>query len=385
MPGADSCRPIAPTDNSPRNKAHQFLLMGGLSDPDVEALRCLTQDSDFIDEQNYTLLHKIVLGLSMQDLIECLDMYPDLIDIPDIMARTPLAWAAARGDERSIVALLQHGAEVNTVDVQNSGVVGHAADRNYVTCVRLLLEAGADPNITAPHRDKVGNALNVAARNASDPMVLKSLLDFGGRVDSCGVDGVTGLIHAARKDNASFATLLLDYGADINFVSKAGQTPLTAAVTFNSHNVLQLLLDRWTGYSEYPRLKGPHLLQIVALYADTRTMAILTATDHLVTSYDANYALGDFANRLKQRPDATDKLTQAFEDLVSVINRGPEMCRSLESLLESGIASPEMWSFSRRDTFGSDQDFADAVETLCDTNGDGRNSCPASPRSPRPH
>ncbi|KAL8964740.1 MAG: hypothetical protein Q9183_004245, partial [Haloplaca sp. 2 TL-2023] len=290
------------------------------------------------------------------------------------MGRTPLAWAAARGDERSIVALLQHGAEVNTVDVQNSGVVGHAADRNYVTCVRLLLEAGADPNITAPHRNKVGNALNVAARNASDPMILKSLLDFGARVDSCGVDGVTGLIHAARKDNASFATLLLDYGADINFVSKAGQTPLTAAVTFNSHNVLQLLLDRWTGYSECPRLKGPHLLQIVALYADTRTMAILTATDHLVTSYDANYALGDFANRLKQRPDATDKLMQAFEDLVSVINRDSEICKSPECLLESGLASPEMWSFSRGDTFGSGQDFADAVETLRDTTGDGRNS-----------
>ncbi|KAL8964286.1 MAG: hypothetical protein Q9183_004556 [Haloplaca sp. 2 TL-2023] len=195
------------------------------------------------------------------------------------MGRTPLAWAAARGDERSIVALLQHGAEVSTVDVQNSGVVGHAADRNYVTCVRLLLEADADPEITTPHRGKVGNAFNVEARNASDPMVLKSLLDFGARVDSCGVDGVTGLIHAARKDNARFATLLLDYDADINFVSKAGQSPLTAAATFNSHNVLQLLLDRWIGYSECSRLKGPHLLQIVALYAETWTMAILTATD----------------------------------------------------------------------------------------------------------
>ncbi|KAL8871775.1 MAG: hypothetical protein Q9174_002462 [Haloplaca sp. 1 TL-2023] len=366
--GADpDYRPIAPTDNSPRNKAHQFLLMGGLSNPDVEALRCLTQDSDFIDEQNYTLLHKIVLGLSMQDLIECLDTYPDLIDVPDIMGRTPLAWASARGDERSIVALLQHGAEVNTIDVQNSGVVGHAADRNYVTCVRLLLEAGADPNIAAPHRDKVGNALNVAARNASDPMILKSLLDFGARVDSCGVDGVTGLIHAARKDNASFATLLLDYGADVNAMSKAGQTPLTSAVTFNSHNVLQLLLDRWTGYSECPRLKGPHLLQIVALYADTQTMAILTATDHLVTSYDASYAIGDFVNRLKQRPEATEKLIKAFEDLVGIIDKGPELCKSPESLMESGLASPEMWTFSRTGTLGSDQEFSDAVESICDT------------------
>ncbi|KAL8705358.1 MAG: hypothetical protein Q9201_001514 [Fulgogasparrea decipioides] len=358
--------------------------MGGLPDCDVEALRCLTQDSDFVDEQNYTLLHRIVLGLSMQDLEESLLLHPELIDIPDAMGRTALAWAAARGDERSIVALLQHGAEVNTIDVQHSGVVGHAADRNYVTCVRLLLEAGADPNIAASHGYKVGNPVNVAVRNASDPLILKTLLDFGADVDSCGVDGVTGLLHATRKDNISFATLLLEYHANINAVSGAGQTPLTTAITFNSHNVLQLLLDRWFEYSECPRLKGPHLLQIVALYADVRTMAILAATDHLVTNYDADYALGDFASRLSERPDATDKLIQAFEDLLSVINRGPEMCRSPESLMESGLASPDPWAFSRTDTLGSDQDFVDAVEALCiDTSDGGRESCLASPKSPR--
>ncbi|KAL8928807.1 MAG: hypothetical protein Q9208_001585 [Pyrenodesmia sp. 3 TL-2023] len=226
-----------------------------------EALRCLTQDSDFVDEQNYTLLHRIVLGLSMQDLGEALSQHSNLIDVSDAMGRTALAWASARGDERSVVTLLQHGAEVNTVDVQLSGVVGHAADRNYVTCVRLLLEAGANPDIAASYGSKVGNPLNVAARNASDPLILKTLLDFGADVDSAGVDGTTALIHAARKDNANFATLLLEYGADINALSTAGQTPLTTAVIFNSHNVLQLLLDRWFEYSECPRLKGPHLLQ----------------------------------------------------------------------------------------------------------------------------
>lgn len=380
-----SLRPLAASDNSPRNKAHQFLLMGGLSDSDVEALRCLTQDSDFVDEQNYTLLHKIVLGLSMQDFEAALAQYPSLINVPDAMGRTALAWASARGDERSIVTLLQHGAEVNTIDVQRSGVIGHAADRNYVTCVRLLLEAGADPDIAASYGHKVGNPLNVAARNASDPLILKTLLDFGADVDSSGVDGMTALIHAARKDNVNFATLLLEYGANINAVSAAGQTPLTTAVIFNSHDVLQLLLDRWFEYSECPRLKGPHLLQIVALYADVRTMAILTGTDHFVIKYDASYALGDFANRLNERPDVTEKLVQAFEDLLSVINKGPELYQSPESMMESGLVSPDRWTFNKADTLGSDQDFVDALETLhVSGHGRERSSCPASPTSSRP-
>ena len=86
--GADpDYRPIAASDNSPRNKAHQFLLMGGLSDDDAEALRCLTRGDDFIDEQNYTTLHRIILGLSMGDLEE------EIVSIPKIS--TPqMRWAA---------------------------------------------------------------------------------------------------------------------------------------------------------------------------------------------------------------------------------------------------------------------------------------------------
>ena len=358
--GADpDYRPIAVSDNSPRNKAHQFLLMGGLSDDDVEALRCLTRGDDFIDEQNYTMLHKIILGLSLADLEEEISLHPENINTTDVMGRTPLAWAACRGDDRAIVTLLSHGGEVNTLDVQHSGVLGHAADRSYATCVRLLLEAGADPDIASTHGHKVGNPLNVAARNASDPLVLKTLLDFGANVDSSGIDGMTGLIHAARRDNASFATLLLEYGANINATCTAGQTPLTTAVAYNSHNVLRLLLDRWFEYSECPRLTGPHLLQIVALYADIETISILTNADHFHLKYDSSYALGDFASRLSERSDATEKLILAFEDLLRVIKLGPALPshHGEDSLMEEGLA--------RSDAGDSDNEiFENAMESL---------------------
>ena len=342
--GADpDYRPIAASDNSPRNKAHQFLLMGGFSDDDVEALRCLTRGDDFIGEQNYTMMHKIILGLSMASLEEEICLHPDDVNARDVMGRTPLAWAACRGDDRAIVTLLSHGAEVNTMDIQHSGVVGHAADRGYATCVRLLLEAGADPDIASAHGHQVGNPLNVAARNASNPLILKTLLDFGADVESSGIDGMTALIHASRRDKASFATLLLEYGANINATSASGQTPLTTAVAYNSHNVLRLLLDRWFEYSECPRLTGPHLLQIVSLYADIETISILTKTDHLRLKYDSSYTLGDFRSRLNERPDAIEKLILAFDELMGVIMQEPALPghRGTPRLMESGLAHPD--------------------------------------------
>ena len=345
--------------------------MGGLSAEDEEALKSVTQDSDFIDEQNYTILHKIVLGLSLLDLEEEILRHPADINTPDVMGRTPLAWAACRGNERAIVTLLQHRAKVNTIDIQCSGVVGHAADRNYVTCVRLLLEAGADPDIAATHGYKVGNPLNVAARNARDPLILKTLLDFRADTESCGIDGMTALIHSARRDNASFAFLLLENGANINATSVAGQTPLTTAITYNSHNILRLLLDRWFEYSECPRLKGPNLLHIAALYGDLETMAILAATDHLSLKYDQTYTLGDFRDRLSARPGATEELCQAFEDLLIVIQQRPPTRHNSEYLMESGIAPltlPNMREIienaERSDTEGSDQGFDSALESL---------------------
>ena len=256
------------------------------------------------------------------------------------MGRTPLAWAACRGDDRAIVTLSSHGADVNTLDVQHSGVVGHAADRSYVTCVRLLLKAGADPDIASTHGFKVGNPLNVAARNAYDPMVSKTLLDFGASVDSCGIDGMTALIHVSRNDKVSFATLLLEHGANINAASAAGQTPLTTAVAFNSHNVLRLLLNRWFEYSECPRLTGPHLLHIAALYADIETITILTNAIHFHLEHDSARAIGESISRLNERSDVTDKLVLAFDELVDFVKRGSPSFghRDALSLMESGLA-----------------------------------------------
>ena len=231
-----------------------------------------------------------------------------------------------------------------------------------------MLEAGAEPDPGLPDGIMVGSALNCAARNASQPLVMKALLNFGADVESCGVEHINSLIHAARTNKASFARILLEYGANINATSTLGQTPLTTAFAYNSHDVLQLLLDRWFEYSECPRLKGPHLLEMAAMYADVKTINILTNTNHFMLKYDRSYAAGDFATQLRERSDGTEKLATAFEGLLDVICREPDLAVSTPSLMEAGMLScpvaDKCGSDTTSDHLGSELLYDDAVEQL---------------------
>lgn len=222
---------------------------------------------------------------------------------------------------------------------------------------------------------------------------MKSLLDFGADVDASGTDGKTALVHAARTDNASFAMLLLEYGADINAVSTDGSTPLTTAINYNSHNVLQLILDRWHEYSVCPRLKGPHLLQIAALHADMETLRILAATDHFRIKYDKQYILGDFGDRLPQRPDLTDDLARASDVLLSMISQPPSQRRRAGSFLKPVVyscfptrANIDLEALGEEPHSGcsSDGSFKDAFESLSPVIDDSslrEKSLPGNPSS----
>ena len=365
-----SDRPISKYDNDPKNKAWDFILQGGLSRQTVEILSCLTESSDFVDEQNYTKIHRIVLGLSLASLEEELAQHPEEIDVVDLLGRTPLIWAAARGNDHAVALLLGAGADPNALDVQYTSAISYAAERDQTVCIRLLLEAGADPDPNLPDGIRVGSALNCAARNASNPVVLKTLLDFGADIEASGVEGSTPLIHAVRTDNCDFAMLLLEYGANLNATNTLGQTPLTTSIAYNSHKVLQLLLDRWFEFSVCPRLKSPHLLHITALYADGKTVRILMTADHINLSYDRAYALGDFATQIRQRSNADEKLIEAFQDLISVVNREPDSRLEKSNLMESGLLlCPHFKEESGVSNYGSEEHkseeaFDDAVENL---------------------
>ncbi|OAA52958.1 ankyrin repeat containing protein [Cordyceps fumosorosea ARSEF 2679] len=327
--GADpTYRPIAKSDDCPSDKAGDIILRGNLTRATTEILRIMAEGSDYIERQNFNELHIIVLGLCSQDLEKTIRKRPHEVDVPDAAGRTPLQWAAARGDERAVITLLSWGADANHMDNKFNTPLTLAANQNQVICVRLLLEAGALPDPQLPKGTKFGTPLNCAARNASDPMVMKTLLDFDANIEATGVDGVTPLLHVARSSSATHAMLLLEYGANINAKSRSNQSPLTAAIQCNNHAVLKLLLERWSDNQQCPRLEGPYLLDIVA------------------------HSLLDL------RSDNSDELNAAFEELRSVLRADAASDHDVASQMEQGLFQ----AFSDQDTESDGSAFEDAKE-----------------------
>ncbi|KAF7227721.1 ankyrin repeat and SOCS box protein 12 [Nothobranchius furzeri] len=92
---------------------------------------------------------------------------------------TPLRAAAALGHLRCLELLLEHGAEVDVLDVKAQTPLFTAVSGKHLDCVVALLKAGADPN-----GSQYNNCSPVlTAAREGDVDVLRELLLFGAKVD----------------------------------------------------------------------------------------------------------------------------------------------------------------------------------------------------------
>jgi ankyrin repeat protein len=109
---------------------------------------------------------------------------------------------------------LYMAADVSTLPVKGNGAMAVLPSEDSITALdvgRLLLEAGANPNLQLKRR----------------PPYRDVPQDRGG--DTILAQGATPLLRAARAGDAPFVKLLLEHGALVDLPSKEGVTPLMAA------------------------------------------------------------------------------------------------------------------------------------------------------------
>jgi ankyrin repeat protein len=154
-------------------------------------------DPNLEDPDRVPPLNMALLNLHFEVAAYLIEAGAD-VDKWDLYGRSPIYMAA----------------DVSTLPVKGNGAMAVIPSEDAVTALdigRLLLEAGANPNLQLKRR----------------PPYRDVPQDRGG--DAILAQGATPLLRAARAGDAPFVELLLKHGALVDLPSKEGVTPLMAA------------------------------------------------------------------------------------------------------------------------------------------------------------
>jgi ankyrin repeat protein len=188
----------------------------------------------------------------------------------DAQGRTALDWATSRAQLNDMELLIASGSNLNTMDVTGRTAVLHAVDSHNDQALRMVLEAGANPNPQMP--DGVFRSSPVTAASFGGlARMIELLIQFKAKIDVGNPEGRTALQTVAVTGNVECAAILLRYGADMNHMSSNGYTPLMTTIMHNKHAMLAVFLPYYTG----PQWDS-QLLPTIRQCADPRTMSILT-------------------------------------------------------------------------------------------------------------
>jgi ankyrin repeat protein len=201
-----------------------------------------TEDSDYLDERGLTPVHKIVLGISIASL--SLNAYLNLstaeIDKKDVMGKTPLHYAAVRGDLDDVLTLLQHDADPNLTSDALWTPLHEAAISSSYKSFQPLLEAGAHVDAL---NQRGQTPLSMAAHVANDdPRYFGHLLDYNANINLADENGLTPLHRSCVRNRVESARRLILLKADIDALDNKQLSPVHTCVLNNSHDILGLLL-----------------------------------------------------------------------------------------------------------------------------------------------
>jgi len=166
------------------------------------------------------------------------------INDQDDDGNTPLANAVVQEQIDVVKLLLDHGADPNISNKNGDTPLGYAASRNGTNGTLLcewLLAKGAIVNPTNKTEYRI-TPLDWAISSDNTELV-KILLDAGASVKAKNDNGDTPLDAAADRGDLEIAQMLIAHGADVNAKITGGTTPLMKAAGNGHVDIIKLLLD----------------------------------------------------------------------------------------------------------------------------------------------
>ena len=262
---------------------------------------------DAVANDGFTPLLQAIFGRHhkvVKLLLERADVNPNLRDTT--YNQTPLWMASTAGDEILRMFLQRKDVEINGQSRWGETPLYQAIQRNHLSAAKMLLEAGADPNIsTNVHTTplswaaaggseesiqlllkQAGTELNIPDKSGQTPLLraadaghtkcIRMLLDKGANVKHADNEGRTALSLAAIKGHKVVAKLLLKNDAEINAQDKKGNTPLALAAEKNHDAVVRFLLESGADAdlpdedeeTPFEKARDRHMDQIITVFKE---------------------------------------------------------------------------------------------------------------------
>ena len=268
-------------------------------------------DTNSLEHGRFSDLHKVVLHVRPGSLREELQRSTAMLDTVDSTGRSPLSWAAQRGEDEAVRLLLEHGADPNNNDNTNMTPLHYAAQAATPKCLLLLIEYGA----RIYQSTRGWTALHYACSFHDDLAYTKPLLDHGADVNKRTYVGKTALYFAIIQNHLKNTAFLIKIGANINVLDREGISPLAFSIKFRRLDAMKLLLQSGAKH-ELLSDGDDTLLHFVAKFPDLEIIQYLSDFDIGGVDVDARDSENLTARELIQIQNSNPDIAQAFQKLL---------------------------------------------------------------------
>ncbi|KAI4202608.1 MAG: hypothetical protein LQ348_001487 [Seirophora lacunosa] len=317
------------TDSNGRKPVELFAERAFAGQLDHDLVKNMFEGTTFVESRQFTILHKIVLGLIDRDLKGEVELSTAAINDTDAQGRTPLCWATIRDDHSSVETLLAYGAGPNIADHTGSSCLHFA--RSPHVC-QALLNKHAD--VHARNRMYSRTALHSFCKRDGTVEMIDHLVEAGLEVDARDADGETPLMNAIFRGFTAATEKLVDLGADLNACNTSShESSIHFAVEFDRYDMLPLLLKKGVDYTAR-NIRGRTIAHMAARVASARTIEVLSCLDLIdldlsLKDTDGNTA-ADYLSSRKIVTDMDVGVRKAFTKLQQTCRnskafRGPHL------------------------------------------------------------
>ena len=237
------------------------------------------------------------------------------INSRDRNGRTPLHWAALRGNAIALKALVHARADIGTRDDKQRTALHLAVISGNRRCIELLLIAGSSIHA----RDKYGyQALHILVGYPYKTGIMDTLLLAGADVHSPGGYGASAIITACGSDfTGSYVLELLSAGAHVNDKDQYRDSALSYAIHVGNTRAVELLLRHNVDLKDTNN-HGQAILHVLSLHGNLQIIALFMSSRlGELDAEERNKAGKTPWEAFQERPAPPEGFSEAFEALLA--------------------------------------------------------------------